>query len=512
MTNRRVSVNLPVEYQYSAVFIGGIYLVSYNKVVRYSSLSDTLESFEINDVLKLGENPNVLADENGEYLLFGFKKRQIIIPRHTQERLEVRLDSTPLATYIDKGKLVNLFNQGLTVYSLLDLSRKIDRPRVFTFKSDKRLSFCQLNKLSLLDNRLVLSGDMMLELTPSNILETDSTSNTKLLFAEATITYSRTTLAIKGPVLMKPEPLTFIGEEISQEVFTTWGLVVVYHTGLEVYRAQDSEYHLVYVYKTKGRVVPLRPSLFAVKHVFLQDTTQLIELQQDGPFIISSVTATEEVLSLGEHLLVLGPQPQVLSTTAPVTPLVIPDRPLPVPAEETGIRSGLITAADNILATLRKYQTLDLAIINGRPKEEQKLLLEKILNTFKADVTNKSLILALSLQEKISYLQDTATEIYTLSQAINNQTQKTDNTRQKIITRIATLISQIKETRTQLTPQTSHPAVEELRTRITALKQQVDQESTRLQRERSQIIGQLHLLKQQNAFLRRKIADLDTAE
>ncbi|KAI5192175.1 hypothetical protein NECID01_1830 [Nematocida sp. AWRm77] len=496
---------LPAEYIGSAVFSHGVYFVTRTELVRYVHLADEETRHSVESVLKKhGKLYCAETDEGGEHLLLGFRSMQVVYSRAEKEFKEMEMP-VGAAYYLERNRIFSLTPASIAVYE----AHTQHKLKLLKIKETERLG--QVNKLVYTEQRILLAGSKLMETTHENLFS-EGIPKVYTLFQLEDQMQKLTivqTLRVKRPVLICPEPITFIAEKIQREVFTEWGLVVVYRTGVEVYRSKKGNYRLEYIYRSTPELVEGRRTLFPERQVFIKDGTKIVELTSSGPFYVGDVEESAKVFQGASFLLVLSLTNYTLS--------LLPG-PQPVPAAEkdvhpgdTAVKQGLSDAAERVHLAIEKYKEIDYSILEGKTEREQTLLLEKILNSFKETVTNNLLILSLSLQERAAYLCEASKDLASMECALHRQTKELAEGNSSLLSRLSSTAEYLKRIHVHLSAQEKDsPEVQRVRERIKGMEEKIKQkERAHLQSpEQKQTVS---LLKHHKSFLQKHITILENA-
>lgn len=499
---RPIRAALPQEYLGSAVFGSGVYLVTHTEIVRYVALADEATRCPIEEITRrLGKVYALSADETGEQLLLVFRAKQVLYTRvgHSLKEIDV---PAGIAHYLDRHRIFNLTATGVSVYE----TRQQTKEKLFKIKGSDKLG--QVNQLVYTGQRVMLAGSRLVEMSYEDLFS-EGVADKYLLFSledQLSRLSIVQTLRVKRAVLVCPEPITFIGEPIQQELFTEWGLVIVYQSGAEVYRSDQADYQLVYIYRCAPEVVASRASVFPKKKVLIKDKQDVVELTRSGPFRVAVVEATAKVFLTTTQLLVFSSTNYAVSLLAPIT------RPLPAgPAArpaDTAVKQELAGAAERVLQSIQKYRELDYSLLQGRSEKEQVLLLEKILNSFKETATDTALVLSLSLLEKIKYLQDLSQDLRSMKQELARKAADLAERNQAVLARVAGTVRQLQDVHAQVSTQEADSPV------VAALRQRIAATAERVKRQAAEFLSHPEtrqtaaLLRQQQQLLQRRVQTL----
>lgn len=541
-----------------APFEGGIFLLSNETLIRYSIAGDTKEKYNLDSELAELANKNriirICADTKGDYVLIQLENDQFIFSRHTRKLYLIPHPCTPSFTSLDQGIIINLFETAITTHSLLGLLKNASATNTFIF----RVSYLMQDNIKLVTTagNTLIQGDLLLELdAPNDLLLPSDTAKgpTKKLFQRDANTSSSASVSIRRCVLLKPEPITFLHEKQENVYFAEWGMVILYETGAEIYKRQGKDYRLGYIYKSKLIKVNSRPTSLPEKQLFFisnsvsisntstisntsGNTAQVIELKEDAPFLTWEIPLEDKtradkdsldsliIFHCGSYLLDLSrgralllPQETHISTqlgSLGHPPSIIPQAPAKTNSfsgkeEEKTVSEALLKKAASIQEYLMKYSTLNYSFLVGRQEQEQELLLERVLVSLRKNICSKVLALLMTLKEKLLYLERAQTETLEVKNQSGNALIGRADKASALIKRLERTLSQVQQLKEALArKEKESPEVSALRDRIKEIAAAVKVSKILPRSRKAEQEAQLLLLKQQRAFLRRKIAGL----
>ncbi|OAG29002.1 hypothetical protein NEDG_01141 [Nematocida displodere] len=515
-TERALSKAAPVEYLECVPFDEGVFFVAPTAFVRYLARTDKTETHKL--AMNLGDKGKLfhaVADKRGESVLLVFQNEQLLFSWAEKKVCTSPAIAPPVFVALEENKAVFFMYNAIHVVDLGSMLAGAPRATVYAITPDVRLG--DPNAIVFYPKRVILGGTRVVEMEYVDVLAETVVPNEKhtLYELEVALASIDKKIRVKNFVLIKPEPVTFASEQITKEVFTEWGMVTAYETGIEVYQHKNQGYYLAYVYKCSPELVQGRATLGPKARVFLKDKKTLVEVLPTAPVKIAEVDEDARVYALGAHLLTLSNKNTLISTRPKEVAIPAPDTPRTLPVQEITIQKTLTQTANECLTWLNRYKNLDLSLLKGKTEEEHGIILEKILNAFKADVTDRVLVLALSLKEKLIYLQETVEALTQQQQDLLSKTSALATRNNAILRKTSRLFSSIKETyaaiATQPTPFTASEAqeIEALREEVAELSETI-KITPSLQRREAILEGRLAFLKHQNIFLRKKIKDIDT--
>jgi len=503
---REIEAVLPQEYIGSAPFDMGVYFVSSREIFRYAYVAEREERFPIGEIVReLGDVCKAVTDESGEYLFLVFRRKHVLYGRRERRTYEIEAEM-PISSYIDKGKIVNLYKNTINVYAISDIISKKTNPKQFTIRKDRRIDV--IDKLVCHKGRVILSGGRMIELSYADILSDPVELRKLTIFAiEEELKKVTISMRVKKPVLMKPEPITFMGEDIQKEYFTEWGLVVVYATGVEVYRTEGENYRLEYVYTCAPEIVRARESLEISQRVFLKNGREVVEIKKTGPFKIAEVEEQARVFSGTSWILVLSSENYVVGAFGTRKSVRIKEK-AEITEKHRELQQSLVMSAEECKIALDKYAKIDYKIIEGRTEVEQKIIVEKILNSFKAQVSNRFLVISLLLQEKLRWTKSAAEEMESCRKEIFHRAEKLADKNKCTIERASKIVEMLNRAQREVSKKGKETKEEtEIRKRIGRIQENIRRNKEHRE-ETSKMKGPLCLLRQQKELLLKKIESL----
>ena len=327
------------------------------------------------------------------------------------------------------------------------------------------------------DDRIILAGMNMVEVAHINILDEEVVGSKMLSRLYNKDVDVCTLLHVKGPVLMKPEPVTFIAERVHVEYNTLWGMIVVYRTGIEVYKKDKKDYKLEYIYKCSAQVVDIRDSIMPYSRVYIVDGIYIVEMKQSGPYIVKQIEKGS-IVHVGAISMLVRDTNRVYIVKIPsvstVTKVSTERKVYTIEDtqnREVEVHRTLIESIELCKEELQNYAYIDYNLVKNKTEIEQMLITEKILNKVKSKICNNVMILELALQEKIKHIEEIAKHTERMEHTVEKKIEALADRNKKILQKMQGVVEAIevanKEVRTR---NSKNKEVEQIKERIRAIK------------------------------------------
>jgi len=468
-----------------------------------------------------GKVQHIAADEYGEYLCIVYRAKQLLYSRGVKEVYTIDTE-TPNRSYIDKGRLINVYKQKISIQKIHDIMQRRTASKQYEIRKNSRVD--KIDRIVQEKERTIVVGKNLIEVTHTDMLD-EAAEETKTLFGlyDKEVNVS-TVLRVKGPVLIKPEPVTFIAERIQREYITLWGMVVVYTTGIEVYRKDTNEYKLEYIYKCKARTVHTRESIVPESRVYIVDGIHIVEMKQSGPYKVQQIEEGSTVHigsmsmlvteSKAAYVVKIQSASRVINTNTTINTSKgisistekIVHKTDSTEKERAQMLNRLTESIEAYTEELKKYKQIDYAIVEDKTKTEQLLIVEKIVNTMRTEVCNNIMILVLALQEKIKQTECTAKDICTMRDTVVKKKEALADRNKNILQKADRIVKAIEAANKEVKAMTNSKSkeVEQIRERIKTLQTAVERRAQE-HKEDKKSNTDISMLKQQREYLLKKI-------
>ncbi|KAI5171027.1 hypothetical protein NEFER03_0429 [Nematocida sp. LUAm3] len=475
-----------------------LFVVRDGYIIRYSGVYLERGRYSVEHILREhGDSPRVFADEQGNYIFFGFIGGGVLFSLVTEEYYAVEYLGVFVTAYLERKKLIILFESSFIVSSIYDVIHKNKRDKVYVLRNSEKIGEKKKIVVSKSTGRVLVSGERLFEIESPDIFQDRSNSIVQI---EDKLS-RRVSLRVTSPVLMRPEPLTFITEEVEEEIFTEWGLIVIYRTGIEAYKKESANYRLSYVYKGEFTSLKRKDTVYEEKKAFVRNKTQIVEITESAPLLFHETKESSYLLN--EHILLESKKILLILRKE----IDYEQEITSTPKKEKSINRSLIDSTDILISNIKKYKAIDYSLIEKREEEEQILLLKKLLNSFEKEISNNLQILFLSLKEKLIYLFNVKKEIEAIkgnSEKLFTET-KTNNLR--VTERIEAVKNSFKSLKTHFSEkQEESPELVSLKASISSAKEKIKEFSISAQ-SNELLQNELLLLKNQNAFIKKKLKE-----
>ncbi|KAI5191544.1 hypothetical protein NEMIN01_1570 [Nematocida minor] len=495
-----VSCSLPVDYFAAATFLNGVYFISYSAVYKYFTTGH-IEKYPFPAISP--SFSKVISTECGEYLVFTQKNVQTVYNPSLNYMDTVTLSGKPTRTLIDKFAVINLLYNEIHIYHI----NKKGHISKYKIPQSKLINKYRIRKIARQDGRMLLIEDKLVEIR-LRIKESQSTG------ADIGGLDMMINVGMKSPVLIEPEPITFCAKPLEDILCTTWGGVMKYETGMEVYSRNYENYKLEYIYKTDGEIISTQDRVEAEEKLFLQETSQdqdgsvvnIVEIGKDGPVVIFQIKKKEKVYVINKStFLVTGVVDRVVRCKKDTGTYHAPAVEL---SKEKNIQRKESEVIEESMEYLRGYRNIEF-VLEDASEEENAMYIEKILNSFKEDVTAKILALGIMLSKKIEYIKETKEEIEKIEEKTRERICEASDKNERIIGRMSRIIKDMQDLKDKDINEDRNTLerIHVLKKKIEELKEKVKTKSTqeRLVKEK----GEYCLLKQQNEYLMKKLETMN---
>ncbi|KAI5179654.1 hypothetical protein NEOKW01_0117 [Nematocida sp. AWRm80] len=420
----------------------------------------------------------ITINTTGEYII---NTTNTIVIYSLLEKNTKEIPHRTRTIYATDKNLIYFYNNYLYIYNLNSICNY----------NKYKLNIADINKIIVYNNRILIqSEDKILRVKYKNILN-DKNNN---IFEDNYNINDK--LTVINNILIQPEPVKFISEE-HKEVFTSWGLVIVYETGVEVYSYKEEKYSLQYIYIGKIEKTETKESIFPEERVFVKNGTKLIEILEKHPVIImevpedSRIYITEERIVIHEDTLYSHPIPLINTDITSDITLFSNINNKSNSTIYSNIYHNLISI-NGIKNNLNKYKLINYNIFNDILLSQSEILIDKLLsNLHKNSITIN--IYIFNIYSIISNLY----KLNLLNTDINNKNKEKNKilieNRNKLINKVKSIQDNLKT----ITIYRNSNIEEKLKTIRTLNTEPTDKD-----------IAYLRLLKEQKAYLLRKAAEI----
>ncbi|KAI5135422.1 hypothetical protein NEAUS06_1489 [Nematocida ausubeli] len=487
---------IPKDYLASATFSTGVYFITYNSVYKYNT-TRSIETYPFSE-MPLSFS-SVVATAHGEYLIFTEKNTQTIYNPLMNYKSTVTLPNAPGTILVDNYSIVNLFYNEIYIYCIKDM-----QIRRYMVEQNKLISKYRIRRLYRQEDRVLLMEEKILEINLK--IKDRQYQGLGTLSAD-----DKKTVMIRKPVIIEPEPVVFCAEPISEIVCTTWGGIIKYTTGMEVYSMNGENYSLAYIYKTEGTFINGKEQMEVQRRVFVREKEKqtenglecgILEIGKTGPIQIFSIKKTEKIYVINDTtFLVEGETDRIVryrteQNAYQAAPIEL--------SKERDIQKKENNLIETSIEYLRKYKSIKY-VLEGATEEENALYIKKILNSFKEDVTMRVMSLGIMLENRIRYVKDVSNEIKIIEKATKEKIKEVTAKNEKIISRMGQIIDEIKHIYERDLQKKEEPSehIQALKSQIQELKKKVQEPKTT--RDFTKLKGEYYLLKEQNRYLMKRL-------
>ncbi|KAH9386894.1 uncharacterized protein NEMAJ01_1790 [Nematocida major] len=487
--------SLPVDYFASAAFQTGMYFISYTHIYKYT-LAGTLEKYAFPSISP--SFSKISATVHGEYIIFTHGNTQTVYNPAIGHTATVTLPKTPTRVLVDGYTVVSMFLNEVYIYSINDT-----KVRRYKMAQNRLICRYRIKKLARQGERVLLLEEKVLEVG----LDLKEKKSARLV-AEGED--ARAPVFVKRPVLIEPEPVTFCSERLDDIICTSWGAIMKYASGVEVYGEKGEDYKLLYIYKTTGKVINSEDRLEAEGRVFLREKRMeggvpvecIVELGRACPAVVLQVKETEKVHVLNKGvMLVEGLPSRLVKYQAEQSEYKLSSIEM---NREKALQRSEELVLDESMRYLEKYKEIEF-FVRDATEEENALYLEKILNSFKQDVVLRVVSLGIMLEKKIEYIKETSEEIKRIEKSTKEKIENIAENNDRIISRVGEIISKIKDIYMSIQENQEAPSksMQAMLERIRSLKEKAKEKGT--VQNIVKLKGEYYLLKEQNRYLLKKL-------
>lgn len=490
---KALSCSLPVEYFATAPFLNGMYFITYEAVYKYL-ITDRIEKYPFPRISP--SFSRVQCTETGDYLIFTQKNVQTIYNPAINYLDKVTLAGFPTTTLVDRYTIINVIQNEMHIYQINSkestIKYRIEQSRLVNRYKIRRITK-QDEKILLLEDKIIEIKLKTKDMKPSILLGAGSLDQIKIV-------------PLEKPVIIEPEPITFCTEPLEEIVCTKWGGIMKYTTGIEVYRNNYGQYKLEYIYKTAGKILNMQDMLEAEEKIYIEEKTEkerrIVEIGKDGPILMLSLKEREKAHLINSNTIL------VQGMTDRIVKCVREERTYQTASIEMKEEKSIQMKEDEIIEEsmeyIKKYQEIEYVLPNAT-EEENALYIEKILNSFKEDVTTKILTLSIMLSKKISYIKEMSEDIERIEEKTKKKVCEVSEKNEDIIRKMGILIKEmqmIKDTHVE-EDDGIQDKIAHLKDRMAQIKEKIHNRFT--QEKITKQKGEYFLLKQQNEYLMKRL-------